>query len=65
MINIKPFQETIGQGLCGPAVLKMLLMYFNIEAGNKSDKELAPLCGTNNLGATTDQLTKSIKVAPE
>lgn len=61
MINIKPYQETLGQGVCGPAVLKMLLMYFDLEAGNKSDMELAKACGTNNLGTTTTQLTKAIR----
>ncbi len=61
MINIKPFQETLGEGICGPAVLKMILMYYKIPDGNKSDLELAKICGTNDLGTTTTQLFNAIK----
>lgn len=52
MLKVKPFQETLSAGMCGPASLKILLSYYGIE---KSEKELAKLCGTDkNLG--TDDL---------
>jgi predicted double-glycine peptidase len=42
-LNVKPFQETLHAGMCGPATLKILLRYYGI---NKSEKELARLSGT-------------------
>jgi len=41
MLKIKPFQETLHAGMCGPASLKMVLNYYGVE---RSEKELAKLC---------------------
>lgn len=51
-LSIKPFQETLHKGYCGPAVLKMVLRYYGIE---KSEKELAKLAGTTKNGGTDDK----------
>ncbi len=59
MLKVKPFQETLGVGMCGPASLKILLFYYGIE---KSEKELAKLCGTKKDLGTDDQ---GIKKAAE
>lgn len=41
MLKLKPFQETLNAGMCGPASLKIVLDYYGVE---KSEKELAKLC---------------------
>ncbi len=43
-IKTKPFQETLGASMCGPASLKIVLNYYGIE---KSEKELAELMSWN------------------
>ncbi len=59
LLPIKPFQETLHQSMCGPASLKMIFDYYGIE---KSETEIAKLCGaTEDLG--TDD--KGIKQAAE
>jgi len=59
MLKVKPFQETLNAGMCGPASLKIVLNYYGVE---KSEKELAKLCGAKkDLG--TDAL--GIKRAAE
>ena len=40
LLAVKPFQETLNVGYCGPAILKMVLQYYGID---KSEKELAKL----------------------
>ncbi len=52
LLKIKPFQETLNSGYCGPAVLKMVLQYYGI---NKSEKELAKLARTTKIGGTSDE----------
>lgn len=42
MFEIEPFQETLSEGMCGPASLKIVLGYYGVE---KSETELAELCG--------------------
>ena len=59
MLKIKSFQETLNAGMCGPASLKILLSYYGLE---KSEKELAKLCGANKDLGTDDH---SIKRAAE
>ncbi len=55
-LKIKPFQETLNAGMCGPASLKMVLDYYGIE---KSEKELAKLCRHNiNLGVDDKKIKK-------
>ena len=54
MVNIlpvAPFQETLYAGMCGPASLKMVLGYYGVE---KTEAELAILCGTNSDFGTDD-----------
>jgi predicted double-glycine peptidase len=47
MLEVKPFQETLHEGMCGPASLKIVLDYFGV---NKTENELADLMG-NRLGS--------------
>ena len=57
MIKIKPFQETLGISMCGPASLKIVLGCYGIE---KSEKELAKLCRHNkNLGVDDEKIKKA------
>ncbi len=58
-LKLKPFQETLNAGMCGPASLKILLSYYGIE---KDEKELANLCGAKKDLGTDDQ---GIKKAAE
>lgn len=59
MLDIKPFQETLHVGYCGPASLKILLSYYKVD---KTEGELAKLCNiSKNLG--TDD--KSLKETAE
>jgi len=49
MLKVRPFQETLNSGYCGPASLKIVLSYYGIE---KTEKELAKLCKVKkDLGA--------------
>lgn len=50
MLNVKPFQETLHSGMCGPASLKIVLDYYGLV---KSEQELAALTGTT-IGLGTD-----------
>ncbi len=52
LLKIKPFQETLHKGYCGPAVLRMVLEYYGI---NKSEEDLAELCRTSKDVGTDDQ----------
>lgn len=56
-LSIKPFQETLHQGMCGPASLKMVLEYWGID---KSEKEIADLRAEPESHNTTDQDIKNI-----
>lgn len=59
LLDIKPFQETLHAGMCGPASLKMVLAYYGVE---KTEAEVAKECGCDpDLG--TDDI--SIKKAAE
>ena len=58
-IKIKPFQETLNAGMCGPATMKMVLAYYGIE---KSEKELARLMRhSEELGTTTEDAVRVAK----
>jgi ABC-type bacteriocin/lantibiotic exporter with double-glycine peptidase domain len=52
ILPVKPFQETLNAGMCGPASLKTVLSYYGIE---KSETELYDLCGTDPRLGTDDQ----------
>ena len=55
-LQIKPFQETLYAGMCGPASLKMVLAYYRVE---KSESELAQLTHTDaDLGTTAQELAR-------
>lgn len=57
MLKIKPFQETLYAGMCGPASLKIVLDYYGVE---KSEKELAKLCKHDkDLGADDEGIKRA------
>lgn len=47
MLELRPFQETLHKGMCGPASLKIVLDYFGVD---KSESELAELMGKTDWG---------------
>jgi len=54
LLPVKPFQETLDAGMCGPAALKMVFEYYGLE---KTEEELAQLCGvTPDLGTTNEDM---------
>lgn len=55
MLKIRPFQETLGAGMCGPASLKIVLDYYGAE---KTEKELAKLCGAKKDLGTDERRIK-------
>jgi predicted double-glycine peptidase len=59
ILKVKPFQETLHGGYCGPASLKMVLGYYGVE---KTEEEVAVKCGHNPKLGTSD---KSIKKTAE
>ena len=59
MLKVKPFQETLNAGMCGPASLKILLSYYGVDM---SEKELAKLCETDkDLGTDDKAIEKAAK----
>ena len=57
LLPVNSFQETLRAGMCGPASLKMVLSYYGVE---KTEKELAELCGTNSdLGTSAEGLKRA------
>ena len=59
LLPVESFQETLHAGMCGPASLKMVLAYYGVE---KTEEELAKICGTDSELGTSDE---SIKRAAE
>lgn len=57
ILDVKPFQETLHGGYCGPATLKILLSYYGLE---KSEEELAQLCGIDKHLGIDDQAIKKV-----
>ena len=58
-LKIKPFQETLDRGWCGPAVLKMILEFYGIR---KSEKELVRLAGTTfKAGTNANQMQRVLR----
>ena len=55
LLPVKSFQETLYVGMCGPASLKMVLDYYGME---KTESELAELCGTDKNLGTSDECIK-------
>ncbi|MDA3815168.1 MAG: C39 family peptidase, partial [Patescibacteria group bacterium] len=59
ILKIKPFQETLNAGMCGPASLKIVLNYYGVD---KTETELAKLTeNQSDLGTTAEK----IKIAAE
>jgi ABC-type bacteriocin/lantibiotic exporter with double-glycine peptidase domain len=58
LLPVKPFQETLHQGMCGPASLKMVFDYYGIK---KSESELALLCDKNDSGTNEQGIKKAAK----
>jgi len=54
-LPVKPFQETLHAGYCGPASLKMVLNYFGLEKG---EEEVAERCGRDVKLGTNDAALK-------
>lgn len=50
-LQVKPFQETLHGGYCGPASLKIVLDYYGVQ---KSEKEVAERCGRDSELGTND-----------
>ena len=60
MLDVKPFQETLHASMCGPASLKIVMDYYGVD---KSESELAKLCGTNDeLGTDEKGLVKAAEL---
>ncbi len=59
ILKLKPFQETLNVGMCGPASLKIILQYYGIDI---EEKELAKMTGWNKGLGVND---KGIKKAAE
>jgi len=56
-LDIRPFQETLGGGYCGPASLKMIMDYYGVE---KSEEELAVMCNRDpDLGVDDKAIKKT------
>lgn len=59
-LTVKPFQETLRGGYCGPASLKMVLGYWRI---NKSEEEVAIVCNRDpELGTNDASLKKAAEL---
>ena len=51
LLPVKPFQETLHGGYCGPASLKIVLGYYGVQ---RSEREIAERCGRNSELGTND-----------
>ncbi len=51
LLRVKPFQETLHGGYCGPASLKIVLGYYGVQ---KSEREIAERCGRDAQLGTND-----------
>lgn len=56
MLELRPFQETLNAGMCGPASLKIVLDYFGV---SKGEEELAALASKGELGTDDAGLAKA------
>lgn len=57
MLKVKPFQETLHGGYCGPASLKIVLAYYGVE---KDEEEIAVKCGCDAELGTNDEALKKV-----
>ena len=59
ILKLKPFQETLNKGMCGPASIKIVLDYYGID---KTEKELAEMAEWNkDLGIDDKGIEKTAK----
>lgn len=57
LLSVKPFQETLHGGYCGPASLKMVLVYYGLK---KTEKEIAEKCGRDpDIGTDASSIKKA------
>lgn len=57
ILDVKPFQETLNAGMCGPAALKIVLGFYGVE---KSEAELAELTNCDrDLGTTASDIKRA------
>jgi len=57
ILKVKPFQETLGKGNCGPASLKMVLDYYGIR---KTEDELVKLLKADEKLGTNDKSLEKV-----
>ncbi|PIP24880.1 MAG: hypothetical protein COX34_01805 [Candidatus Nealsonbacteria bacterium CG23_combo_of_CG06-09_8_20_14_all_36_12] len=57
VLPVKPFQETLCRGYCGPASLKMVFEYYGVR---KSEKELAEILKCETKRGTNDRSIKEV-----
>lgn len=57
LLQVEPFQETLGKGMCGPGSLKMVLGYYGV---GRSEGDLAGMCGTTEELGTSDEGIKKV-----
>jgi len=57
LLEVKPFQETLGASYCGPAALKMVLDYYGVY---KSEEDLALLCRRDPVLGVNDKAIKNV-----
>ncbi len=56
-LQIRPFQEKLNAGYCGPVVLKMVLDYYGVQ---ETEEELAQLARTSKERGTDDQAIQRV-----
>ena len=57
LLAVPSFRQTPGHSTCGPATLKMLLMYWKLPGAEFTDVEIGERCGTNaDLGTSPTAL---------
>ena len=57
LLQVKPFQETLGGSFCGPAVIKMVLDFYGIQ---KTESELATLSNKDDVLGISDKDIKRV-----
>lgn len=59
LLPVKPFQETLNAGMCGPASLKMVLAFYGIEA-EESDLAIR-MHASADLGVTAEDVVRVVQ----
>lgn len=57
LLSVKPFQQTMDSGTCGPASLKIVLGFYGL---GKTENELAKLCGTTKEMGTSAEALRDV-----